>query len=72
MKDTNVYKMEPGKIEFVPTTGKTPHKCPVCEGRGTVPAEFYEERFSLPMHRTSEYPYRVKCKSCAGTGLVWS
>jgi len=43
-----------------------PYKCPVCEGRGTVPAGFYNQ---------SRYMYTyepdVTCKSCFGRGIVY-
>lgn len=35
-------------------------KCPVCLGKGTVPADFYG-----PLQRGP-----VKCKSCGGRGIV--
>jgi len=37
-------------------------KCPVCEGRGTVPATFYEP--------TGTAANPVTCRSCGGSG-VW-
>lgn len=44
-----------------------PHKCPVCHGKGTVPVGFYDSG------ETSVTPAdRPTCKSCAGTGVVWS
>ena len=39
----------------------TPHACPVCQGRGSVPPGFYG-LFEAD---------RVCCKSCQGTGVVW-
>jgi hypothetical protein len=41
----------------------TPHKCPICEGRGTVPVDFYAEQ--------EVYASRQICKACGGSGLVW-
>lgn len=41
-----------------------PHKCPVCEGRGTVHASFYGESTNAGFGT-------VACKSCFGTGIVW-
>src|SRR5208283_3367950 len=41
-----------------------PHKCPVCNGRGKVPAGFYGDKGI----DASESP----CRSCHGSGLVWS
>jgi hypothetical protein len=42
----------------------TPHRCPVCEGRGFVPAGFYSGSQS-----TSANP--ELCRSCATTGIIW-
>lgn len=44
----------------------TSYKCPVCEGRGHIPASFYE-----PMDGTAIIAYLVTCRSCNGTGVVW-
>ena len=44
---------------------RTPHTCPVCEGRGFIPDGFY-----LGIghgHSTDTEP----CRSCNGTGIVW-
>lgn len=46
-----------------------PYKCPVCEGRGTVPIGFYET-FSQGT-TTATVTYDVTCKTCNGTGIVW-
>lgn len=40
-------------------------KCPVCEGRGTMPRSFYKD---TPAKK--EESGRVECKSCNGTGIV--
>jgi len=42
----------------------TPHKCPVCQGRGTVLSSFYGPE--------STAFNEVACRSCQGTGIVWS
>lgn len=42
----------------------TPHKCPVCEGRGIVPCDFY----TGPTYGVSMDP--VECRSCTGKGYV--
>ncbi len=39
-----------------------PYVCPVCNGRGTVPASFYGDYTHI---------YAVKCRSCDGIGIVW-
>ena len=72
--------MVPGKIEFVPNknwSGSTPHTCPVCKGRGTVPEGFYKEQHPMgfvlePSMTYTTLPKRDNCKSCQGTGIVWS
>lgn len=40
-------------------------KCPVCEGKGLVPAGFYNIS-SAPVPRTSP----EQCRTCAGTGVL--
>lgn len=50
---------------YYPTYGRTPHVCPVCEGRGNVPPGFYDR----PTMTTS--PILETCKSCSGIGIVW-
>jgi len=49
--------------EFQCTAERKPHICPVCYGRGIVPAGFYETTFT----EAQEEP----CRSCQGTGIVW-
>lgn len=39
-----------------------PHRCPVCEGRQTVPGGFYAGQAS-----TSDQP----CRTCGGKGVLW-
>lgn len=43
-----------------------PYKCPVCEGRGTVPPSLYGDPFG-----STAVIEEVKCRSCDGTGIVW-
>lgn len=45
----------------------TVHECPVCIGRGTVPAGFYES--SGPTF-TSAGMATVPCRGCGGNGVV--
>ena len=48
---------------------KTPHKCPVCDGRGLVPDWFYlTQPGGTP---TSSGVGDVTCRSCNGSGIVW-
>jgi hypothetical protein len=43
--------------------------CPVCEGRGHVPAGFYHSVAWQSWSASSLTP--EKCRSCDGTGVVW-
>jgi hypothetical protein len=43
----------------------TPHRCPVCQGRGTVDQSFYSRGQSTSAIGTET------CKSCNGTGILW-
>lgn len=45
-------------------TPKRPHRCPICNGKGTVPAGFYDHG---PAGNTSN---PVTCKACGGNGIV--
>ncbi len=45
----------------------TPHVCPVCDGRGVVPQGFYIVGWSASLMGDTE-----QCRSCEGTGIVWS
>ena len=42
--------------------GPVPHRCPVCEGRGSVPNGFY-----VQSEGTNDQP----CQACGGTGVLW-
>jgi DnaJ-class molecular chaperone len=46
-----------------PWPAATAHRCPVCEGKGKLPAQFYDA-FS-----SSGKP--TMCRSCFGRGIVW-
>jgi DnaJ-class molecular chaperone len=54
------------KPEYTWRTNSVPHKCPVCEGRGKVPYNFYDLR------GTTTACSEEVCKSCWGTGILWS
>lgn len=45
-------------------------KCPVCEGKGHVPAGFYESVGTYIWSSTSTNA--EMCRSCEGKGIVWS
>lgn len=47
-----------------PWIPKLPHKCPVCDGRGTVSAGFY----SPGGYAWTTSP--EKCRACDGTGVI--
>jgi hypothetical protein len=44
-----------------------PHRCPVCDGRTTVPATFYEPA----QEGTAAGSGRVQCRACYGAGVIW-
>jgi DnaJ-class molecular chaperone len=44
-----------------------PHICPVCNGRGIMPESFY---YHIQYEGTSSP--EVSCRSCNGTGILWS
>ena len=45
---------------------KKPFRCPVCEGRGSVDSNFYlQSAYGSGLETTP-------CRSCDGTGIVWS
>lgn len=46
-----------------------PYKCPVCYGVGQVAEGFYDR--TSPYWTTSNNTFE-QCKSCNGTGVVWS
>lgn len=46
-----------------------PFKCPICNGNGLVPNGFYSQVTGC-WNSTSTAP--ETCKSCNGTGIVWS
>ena len=43
----------------------TPHKCPTCDGRGTMP--WWHE---WPWWSGLDERFR-KCRTCNGSGIVW-
>jgi len=48
--------------------GDKPHICPVCGGRGTVPASFYGHDGYSHYQMVAE----ELCRTCGGQGVVWS
>lgn len=53
--------------DLKPLTGLKPHKCPVCEGRGTVDLGFYS---GVNHGSTSTVPITEQCHSCKGAGYL--
>mgnify|MGYP000558021607 FL=1 len=51
------------------TFERKPYRCPVCSGKGLVPNGFYSCTGNTIIS-TSTAP--EQCKSCKGTGVVWS
>lgn len=49
--------------QMYPIPTQWPHKCPVCEGKGTVPEDFYDS----PLMGTSD----TECRTCHKAGIVW-
>jgi len=46
--------------------GRTPYRCPVCGGRGTMPHDFYTRLGA------SNATGPVQCRSCGGSGIVYA
>ncbi len=44
---------------------ETPHRCPVCEGRGTVRGDFYAFQ---PLGYLIQ---PITCRTCQGEGIIW-
>ena len=51
------------------TFGRKPYKCPVCSGKGFVPNGFYSCTGNSIISASTA---PEQCKSCKGTGVVWS
>ena len=49
------------------TEPKQPYCCPVCGGRGKVPAGFYD----VWGKTTNTTNLTDTCRTCGGTGIVW-
>jgi ribosomal protein L37AE/L43A len=44
---------------------KEPYRCPVCQGKATVPRGFYGDQQAVP---NAVEP----CRTCGGSGIVWT
>ncbi len=49
--------------------GKTPFKCPVCNGNGLVPNGFYSNTSGM---WSGSSAVTEECRSCNGKGIVWN
>ena len=48
-----------------PVQGPSPYLCPVCQGKGTVPANFYNHN-EFDTCASPEI-----CRTCGGEGIIW-
>lgn len=48
----------------------TPHRCPVCQGRGLMPYSFYHP--ATPGTSSANMTFDETCHSCGGVGILWS
>lgn len=48
--------------------GLTPHRCPICYGRGIVPVGFYS---TTEMLWSAGSTGPETCRACKGTGVLW-
>jgi hypothetical protein len=55
--------------DYTYTVSKTPHKCPICEGRGIVQGGFYT---SLPTSPSISTVVTEPCRACAGSGIIYA
>lgn len=44
-----------------------PYCCPVCRGKGVLPSGFYKIDGAIGVDTNYQF-----CRSCNGTGIVWS
>lgn len=43
--------------------------CPICCGRGLVPAGYYD---LTPRNSTTHIPQPEPCRTCGSSGIIWS
>jgi len=60
--------MRVSKMEFSTFVQKKLYKCPVCNGRGLVPAGFYRDGGYSTYYVAGEQV----CRACGGQGVIWS
>lgn len=56
-----------GKV--IPSDRRKPHRCPVCGGNGKVDNGFYNQTTGNWASTSTAFE---TCRSCGGTGIVWS
>lgn len=57
---------------YPPMPTKTPHKCPVCDGRGNVPAGFYNiDPYPQATGGAGNITLEGMCRTCNGAGVLW-
>jgi len=59
----DIYKLNKDAEE------KTACRCPVCNGNGLVQNGFYSQTSGCWTSGSTEFE---QCRSCGGTGVVWS
>jgi predicted methyltransferase len=47
-----------------------PYLCPVCQGKGIVPRDFYDDPNKMGW-MTLTFSAPPECKTCKGEGIVW-
>lgn len=62
---------EEGEVEkpFMFGPSKSVHKCPVCQGVGTVHHNFYDQFIQEQTYHTYTGP--TICRTCNGIGVLW-
>lgn len=63
------FALPPSTWMYATPRGQQPFLCPVCAGKGLVPAGFYEA-IGVKNWR-SDRTAPDKCRACGGKGLVW-
>lgn len=58
------------RIDNVSSPLQKPHICPVCGGKGLVPAGFYNLDYYTYTYTTCP-PQPETCRTCNGRGIVW-
>jgi hypothetical protein len=68
----HLIETAPEYFEQTPQRLAKPIRCPVCNGRGTCSAGFYDGEPHDDDHETVVFPAkREQCRSCKGGGILW-